>query len=311
MAKSRVALVKRVMISLPGLELLAAYITAKLLHYVIQALQIVVDAVYGWSDSQITLAWITRPSAHWKAFVANRVQDIHQWVAPSQWSFCSGSQNQPTLSQGESLHLRLETATCGGKVHIGYNSHAVTGLLMKCRKQFQRSVLLKQGTNLLREWHCLSSNSSKKHSRIGIKIWNLATLRTSNRMDPKVVTSTWRAEEREAVRRGIKGIWIYVAEKLCDTGQMHQKSCIVKLNPHFDQTKKPLVVPQIPEEAKHQIIMPHNEPVIEKLIIHLHVKACHAGPETTLAILRQRFWLTQGGRKVKLFWENVWPVNVG
>ena len=33
--------------------------------------------------------------------------------------------------------------------------------------------------------------------------------------------------------------------------------------------------------------------------MHLHIKACHAGPETTLAILRRRFWLTQGRREVK------------
>ena len=94
-------------------------------------------------------------------------------------------------------------------------------------------------------------------------------------------------------------------EELCNKGQVNQKSCIVKLDPHFDQTKKLLVVggclqfAQIPEEAKHQIIIPHNNSVIEKLIIHLHVKACHAGPETTIAILRQHFWLTQGRRGVK------------
>ena len=80
---------------------------------------------------------------------------------------------------------------------------------------------------------------------------------------------------------------------------MNQKSRIVKLDPQFDQTKKLLVVGgrlqfvQIPEKANHQIIVPYGNPVIEKLIIHVHVKACHAGPETNLAILRQRFWLTQ------------------
>lgn len=37
-------------ISLPRLELLAACITAKLLDYVIQAVRIAVDAVYGLSD---------------------------------------------------------------------------------------------------------------------------------------------------------------------------------------------------------------------------------------------------------------------
>ena len=86
---------------------------------------------------------------------------------------------------------------------------------------------------------------------------------------------------------------------------MNQKILIVKWDPHFDQTKKLLVVggrlqfAQIPEEAKHQIIIPHDDSVIEKLIMHLHLKACHAGPETTLAILRQRFWLTQGRREVE------------
>ena len=68
MAKSWAAPVK--LVSLPRLEVPAAYITAKLLDYVIQALPIVVETVYGWSDSQITLAWIRRPSAPWKAFVA-------------------------------------------------------------------------------------------------------------------------------------------------------------------------------------------------------------------------------------------------
>ena len=86
---------------------------------------------------------------------------------------------------------------------------------------------------------------------------------------------------------------------------MSERSCIVKLDPQFDETKRLLVVggrlqfAQIPEEEKHQIIIPHNDPVIEKLIMHVHFKASHAGPETTLAVLRQRFWLTQGRREVK------------
>ena len=84
---------------------------------------------------------------------------------------------------------------------------------------------------------------------------------------------------------------------------MSERSFIVKLDPQFDETKKLLVVggrlqfAQIPEEEKHQIIIPHKDPVIEKLIMHVHVNASHAGPETTLAVLR--FWLTQGRREVK------------
>ena len=94
-------------------------------------------------------------------------------------------------------------------------------------------------------------------------------------------------------------------EVLCNKKQVSEGSCIVKLDPQLDETKKLLVVggrlqfAQIPEEQKHQIIIPHKDPVIEKLIMHVHVKASHPGPETTLAILGQQFWLTQGRREVK------------
>ena len=47
---------------------------------------------------------------------------------------------------------------------------------------------------------------------------------------------------------------------------------------------------QIPKEAKHQIVIPHNDPVIEKLILYVHVKVSYAGSETTLPLSRQRFW---------------------
>ena len=98
---------------------------------------------------------------------------------------------------------------------------------------------------------------------------------------------------------------------------MSEKSCIAKLDPHFDETKRLLVVggrlqfAQIPEEEKHQIIIPHNDPVIEKLIMHVLVKASDAGPETTLAVLRQRFWLTQGRREVKRVLRNVSLASIG
>ena len=58
---------------------------------------------------------------------------------------------------------------------------------------------------------------------------------------------------------------------------MSERSCIVKLDPQFDETKRLLVVggrlqfAEIPEEEKHQIIIPHNDPVIEKLIMYVHV----------------------------------------
>lgn len=88
MAKSRVAPMKQ--ITLPRLELLVAFNTAKLLNCVLQALQSV-DPI--WSDSQIALAWIRKPSSCWKVFVADRGQEI----PPSQWRFWPKDQNPADL----------------------------------------------------------------------------------------------------------------------------------------------------------------------------------------------------------------------
>ncbi|XP_028417205.1 uncharacterized protein LOC114541488 [Dendronephthya gigantea] len=95
MAKSRVAPTRR--ITLPRLELLAAYLTAKLTSYVIEALKTPVQEVYAWSDSQIVLNWIRQPCSKWKVFVANRVQEIQQKVDPSKWHHCPGDQNPADL----------------------------------------------------------------------------------------------------------------------------------------------------------------------------------------------------------------------
>ena len=84
-------------VALPRLELLAAFITAKLLSYVVQVLRLTTDAVYARSDSQIALPWIKGPSSRWKDFVENRVQEILERVPPDQWRFCPGNQNPADL----------------------------------------------------------------------------------------------------------------------------------------------------------------------------------------------------------------------
>ena len=82
-------------------------------------------------------------------------------------------------------------------------------------------------------------------------------------------------------------------------------SSLFKLDLIFDPERKVIRVggclafAEIAFEAKHQVIIPHHDELVEKLVLHLHRKASHAGPETMLAILLQRFWLIGGHREVK------------
>ena len=70
MSKNRVAPTKRV--TLPRLELLAAFMLSKLLKLVLESLKVTVDRIVCWSDSLVALSWIQRPSRNWKLFVANQ-----------------------------------------------------------------------------------------------------------------------------------------------------------------------------------------------------------------------------------------------
>ena len=88
-----------------------------------------------------------------------------------------------------------------------------------------------------------------------------------------------------------------------------KSSRLLKLDPYYDRTDQVIRVggrlqfADIPEETKHQIILPHGHSEVAKMILDVHKQMLHAGPETLLSTLRQRIWITQGRREKKT--ENV------
>ena len=104
MAKTRVAPLKVISVAL--LELKAAHCLAKLTRYVTDAInnELKFDRICLWSDSKIAPSWIAKPSSHWKTFVRNGVQEIHDLTSPNAWSNCPGTENPADLhSWGMSL----------------------------------------------------------------------------------------------------------------------------------------------------------------------------------------------------------------
>jgi hypothetical protein len=89
--KARLALIKKV--TLPRLELLAALVATRLLRYLCQATECDISKATLWSESAIALAWILGDPNRWQTFVCNRVTEISEYTAPSQWRHCPGSEN--------------------------------------------------------------------------------------------------------------------------------------------------------------------------------------------------------------------------
>ena len=72
-----------------------------------------------------------------------------------------------------------------------------------------------------------------------------------------------------------------------------QQDGIIRLHGRF-------VNADLPEDAKLPILLPRQEHLSKLLIQDIHHKIHHCGVSQTLAQLRQRYWIPQGGTAVKM-----------
>ena len=82
-------------LTVPRLELLENFVLSKLMVNVLSALKndIVINSMYCYTDSQISLSWIRSINKEFKTFVQNRVLSIIKNVDYSNWRYCKTKEN--------------------------------------------------------------------------------------------------------------------------------------------------------------------------------------------------------------------------
>lgn len=282
-SKSKVAPLKPV--SIPRLELCSAVLLARLMDKFLVVMKIPKIEVHAWTDSSVTLAWISTPPHMLKTFVSNRVAEIQQKIKPEHWRHvksplnpadCATRWNDTTevfsLSKwwnGPSFLMEAPEKWPQTPSHMISNKKVVPEMRAKVMHQQEEppfesiltrfsslAELLKITARFMR-W-------KKEHKKFRhFKIITPIELVKARSNWIKFVQKTHFAQEIRCLQ---------------NKQPLNTRSALLSLNPTLDED---------------------NSHLTTLIIRAAHFRTLHGGLQQTLRLLRDEFWIVRGIMAVK------------
>ncbi|XP_022164494.1 uncharacterized protein LOC111029685 [Myzus persicae] len=282
-AKTKLAPMKAM--TVPRLELSGAVLLAVWLGRLKRILesQLVVSAVFAWSDSSIVLSWLNNPHTSYKTFVSNRVFQIQSTLPSCSWR-----------------HVRSEMnpADCASR-----------GLpppeLRKCKLYWKGPSFLNFPVETwTQDFSCLSLEHWPETKPVCLV----------TRVEPRVEWSLRFSSFNQMIRVTAQVLrFIQMCRKRSvELGFLRQSELNAALNLHKGTTiqSKPLahLCPFLDpvdllrvggrmqnsnwsERRKHLMLIPKESYLAVLIARHWHLYACHARPRLLIALIQRQFWI--------------------
>ncbi|XP_046142834.1 uncharacterized protein LOC123988088 [Osmia bicornis bicornis] len=316
MAKTKVAPLKRV--TIPRLELSAAALLARIVKRIRKVLKMENAPIHLWTDSAVALAWIRSHPSRWKEFVHNRVSEIQTSLPDATWHHVPGTQNPADLaSRGTTpQHLISDALWWSGPPWLQCPSPAwpsekltpddrIDVEMRKSRVQASLVATTESWMDTLKRYSSLSRLCR-------VTAWCFrAVVKFRSRSAPSPTPLTLSVSELDRARL----YWMKETQKehfqdelsaLVSGTTVSKTSSLYNLMPYVDE-KGHLRVggrlrhSQLHPDQKHPLILPRSSPLTSLVIDHAHKNSLHAGPQLTLATIRQSYWIIGGRCPIRVF----------
>ncbi|XP_054708996.1 uncharacterized protein LOC129218696 [Uloborus diversus] len=286
-AKCRVSPIKR--LTIPRLELMDAIIAARMCKYLKTVFSSHVLDVHIWSDSIVALHWIKGSPINWKPFVANRVEEIQSLTNPRIWNFTPGKANPgDLLTRGESLTSLVENTLW---------FEGPDWLSMPKERWPKHDILPSNNDYLIEKRSKLNSIQLSCNVKLLTEpLLDLGKFSKLNRVSPLGFSDSLITLIRKRLSCQV--------EDLKREEPINKNSPLYNLSPKLDEDgllylSGRLRLSGLPLREKNPWILPGGEQFTKLLILQAHEKVYHYGVATTLAHLRETYYIIKGRKYVK------------